>query len=261
MLDIVLPAYNEEQSVTKVIEDIERVCACIEHRIIVVDDGSTDHTGKVLQELKQQFHRLEILTHSENRGLGEALLTGFRYVTQNVSRQRGEGGSGEQDIIITMDADNTHPADRIPLLCRAINEGAEVVIASRFVAEGQQHGLGAGRRVLSWGAGRVMRLFFPMPGLHDYSSGYRAYRRLIMTAALQFYGERLIESRSFAAMAELLLKLLPLCRRITEVPLQLHYERKLSASKMKVGTTILGYIRLIYRSKKESWRMMKWAEQ
>jgi dolichol-phosphate mannosyltransferase len=70
-----------------------------------------------------------------------------------------------------------------------------------------------------------------------------------------------MESRSFAAMVELLIKVAPYCQSIAEVPLILHYERKQGKSKMKIASTIRGYLTLIYRFKKGARNSVEWVEE
>lgn len=255
MLFVVLPAYNEEASLGDLLQDLHSVLKEEPHQILVVNDASTDQTSFLAEEYAQRLGDIKILNHEENKGLGGALMTGFTYALN------GPSVNPEQDILITLDADNTHPADRIPLLLQKMREGTDLAIASRYVIGAQQVGLSHFRKVLSWGAGHVMTLFLPIPGVKDYSCGYRAYRLSALNRAYQDYGEQLMENRSFAAMVELLIKVAPFCQSIGEVPLILHYERKQGKSKMKIGSTIKGYFTLIYRFKKGARNSVEWAEE
>lgn len=257
MLFIILPAYNEEKALPGVLADIELNCFGLPHKVIVVDDASTDHTFSFVKHYKLEHPNVELIRHEENKGLGGALMSGFQKVS-NVQEQNSEC---MPDIVVTMDADNTHPADRIRLLCHEIKSGADLVIASRYVQGGTQYGLSVLRRILSWGAGNVMKMFFPIEGVRDYSCGYRAYRLSIIKEAMQVYGDTLLESRNFSAMVELLLKVTPFCRKVCEIPLHLHYERKQGASKMHIWATILGYMALIYRFRHDNKRNMEWIEE
>ncbi|HEY8909807.1 MAG TPA: glycosyltransferase family 2 protein [Desulfosporosinus sp.] len=264
MLYIVLPAYNEEAALPDLFEDIERICALIPHQIVVVNDGSTDRTLEVVQNYARTHTNLHKVNHEQNQGLGAALNSGFQYVlnlNENHPRNCVQLQQEDPDMVITMDADNTQPADHIPLLYAEICSGADLVIASRYVQGGEQHGLSLGRRVLSWGAGKVMHYFVPITGVRDYSCGYRAYRLSILAAGTRKYGWKIIESRNFSGMVELLLKVAPFAERVTEVPLKLHYELKKGASKMRIGATIWGYVQLIYQIKRKSWSTVEWAEE
>ncbi|EGW40732.1 glycosyltransferase family 2 protein [Desulfosporosinus sp. OT] len=267
MLYIVLPAYNEAAALPNLLEDIAQNCAPIPHQIVVVNDGSSDRTQEVVDKYAMTHKNVHKVNHDQNQGLGAALNSGFQYVlnynqTQgHLSENTGYKEQEVTDILITMDADNTHPANCIPLLCEAICSGADLVIASRYVQGGEQHGLSFGRKVLSWGAGKVMNYFLPIAGVRDYSCGYRAYRLSILAEGTRIYGPNIIKSQNFSGMVELLLKVAPLAELVTEVPLKLHYEHKVGVSKMRIGATIWGYIQLIYQTKRKKWSTVEWAEE
>ncbi|MHB8074888.1 glycosyltransferase [Desulfosporosinus fructosivorans] len=264
MLYIVLPAYNEAAALPALLEDIEQNCAPIPHQIVIINDGSTDNTSDVVQSYSQTHNNIHRVNHDQNQGLGAALNSGFQYV-MNLNEKQLNGQTRklnqEPDMVITMDADNTQPADRIPLMYEEICSGVDLVIASRYVRGGEQHGLSLGRRGLSWGAGKFMRFFAPIPGVRDYSCGFRAYRLSILSAGTRQYGPNIIKSRNFSGMVELLLKVAPFAELVTEIPLELHYERKKGVSKMRIRATIWGYILLIYQIKRKRWNRLKWAEE
>ncbi len=266
MLYIVLPAYNEDAALPVLLEDIKHNCATIPHQIVVVNDGSTDSTLEVVQNYARTHTNIHEVNHEENQGLGAAINSGFKYVLNYNQYQINRSDHLHEeyyvpDMVITMDADNTQPADCIPLLYEEICSGSDLVIASRYVQGGEQHGLSLGRRGLSWGAGRIMKFFAPIKGVRDYSCGYRAYRLKLLAEGTRQYGPNIIRSRNFSGMVELLLKVAPLAERVTEVPLKLHYELKKGASKMRIGATIWGYGQLIYQIKRKKWSTMEWAEE
>jgi dolichol-phosphate mannosyltransferase len=127
-----------------------------------------------------------------------------------------------------------------------ILDGADVVIASRYLPGARQAGVPPSRALLSAAVGWLLRLRFRLPGVRDYSCGFRAYRAGIVQRALAAHGPRLITSQGFVVMTELLVKLTPFRPRIVEVPLDLRYDRKVGASKMPTARTIAGYLRLVF---------------
>ena len=267
MLYIVLPAYNEAGALPDLLEEIEQNCAPIPHQVVVVNDGSTDSTSDVVQSYAQTHKNIHRVNHDQNQGLGAALNSGFQYVL-NLNEQQAYQYENNRhlnrevpDMVITMDADNTQPADRIHLLYEEICSGSDLVIASRYVQGGEQYGLSLGRRGLSWGAGKFMHYFAPIPGVRDYSCGFRAYRLSILAESTRRYGPDIIKSRNFSGMVELLLKVAPFAKLVTEIPLELHYERKIGISKMRIRATIWGYILLIYQIKSKRWNRVKWVEE
>jgi len=253
MLFIVLPAFNEAEALPKLVADLELVCQDYPYQIIIVNDGSSDRTQEIACQLTQTNPAIHVINHDQNRGLGAALFSGFiKALDLQRSVHHRENAENIPDVVVTMDCDNTHPPDRIPLLLNCIQQGADLAIASRYVPGGRQIGLRWLRKFLSRCAGLLMGTVFPIPGVRDYSCGYRAYRLGVLERALNLYGMQFIQSKNFAAMVEILVKLAPLCREIREIPLILHYERKSGQSKMKIFQTIWGYFRLIYRLKWET---------
>ncbi len=232
---ILLPAFNEAAGLPELLEAVEQADRGRCWHTIVVDDGSRDATGEVARGFATRMP-LTVLVHSENRGLAAAIRTGLEHACREAS---------SEDAIVTMDADNTHRPDQIPAMVDALDGGADVVIASRYARGARQAGVPAHRSLLSAGVGLLLRLRFGLPGVRDYSCGYRAYRADLLQRALATYGKRLIESNGFVVMAEVLVKLAPMRPRIAEVPLDLRYDRKVGASKMPAAKTISGYLRLM----------------
>ena len=254
-----LPAYNEEQGLPKLIETF---CAQMEasgyaYQVVIVDDGSTDRTLDIVRELCARMP-IDLVRHEKNAGLGETIQDAL---------YRAAELAGSDDIVITMDADNTHSPALIPGMVRAIGEGADVVIASRYRPGARVVGLSPLRKVMSQGARVLFQMAFPIPGVRDYTCGFRAYRASVLKRAFAQYGRRLAEEKGFASMAEILLKVSKLGpaeagvgvgggrHRVTggrgvvfrEVPMVLRYDFKGGASKMRVGSTVMKTMRMMKR--------------
>jgi dolichol-phosphate mannosyltransferase len=237
---VVLPAYNEEAALTALLPRVQAALQprSIGYEVIVVNDGSVDGTLDVAQRLGATLP-VTIVDHGRNRGLGEAIKSGLLKAA-SLARPR--------DVIVSMDADNTHPPDLIPAMLDRIAQGYDLVVASRFAPGGRQVGLRPHRRLLSRGAGTLLKILFPVPGVRDYTCGYRAYSGVIVKRALDVYGPALVEEQGFSCFVEVLLKLRTLNLRATEVPLVLRYDMKEGASKMRILRTIGRYLRLIGRN-------------
>lgn len=235
---VLLPAYNEAESLPLLLERFNAALGeSVEaYRIVVVDDGSNDGTGQVAASFAERLG-LELIEHKANRGLARAIDTGLRYVLSHAQ---------PEDIVVTMDADNTHPPELISQMLKAIQAGADLVIASRYAPGGVEEGVPRLRKVLSASVGWLMRVRFRLDVVRDYSCGFRAYRAVLLQLAAQRYGDRLIESHGFTVMAELLVKLQPLKPKIVEIPLHLRYDLKRGPSKLRVARTIREYFRLLF---------------
>jgi dolichol-phosphate mannosyltransferase len=239
MIVVMLPAYNERESMAPLLRSISETLRIVEGpaSVLVVDDGSSDGTADAASDAARSLDlAIEVVSHEGNRGLGEALKSGFTRANEIL---RGDG------VLIGMDADNTHDPSIIPSMLDKLDEGYDVVIASRYAPGGREVGLSPIRSFLSRGASLTMRTFLPVRGARDYSCGYRAYRGSVLARAFAAYGDSLIAERGFVASAEILVKLAYLPSRVSEVPLVLRYDRKGGASKMDIGSTIGRYIRLI----------------
>jgi dolichol-phosphate mannosyltransferase len=236
---IAMPAYNEQDSLPLL---IPRIVQCMEetpwqYEILVVDDGSKDNTVQVVEELAKRYP-VKLVKHEVNRGLGAAITTAIT---------AGVEGLYDDDIVITMDADNTHPPQLISRMVPMIREGRDIVIASRFVPGSQVIGLSRFRETLSVGASWMMRLCFGVRGCKDYTCGYRAYRAGVLRAAHNKYNGKIVQETGFASMAELLLRIAKMGVVIGEVPMLLRYDMKEGASKMRIGRTIVRTFAMVIR--------------
>jgi dolichol-phosphate mannosyltransferase len=236
---VTLPAYNEQESLPELLERIGEAFADTgtPYEIIVVDDGSSDDTAKIVSQLSFQMP-IHLVQHTVNQGLGVTIRDGLR---EAVDR------AGERDIIVTMDADNTHPPGLIERMVQMIHEGCDVVIASRFQPGARVVGVPFERHILSIGARVLFTTMYPTRGVRDYTSGYRAYRTSVMRQAFADYGDNLVSERGFSCMAELLLKLRRQGVMFGEAPLRLRYDQKGGDSKMRVLRTIWLTLKLLGR--------------
>ncbi len=239
MIHVLLPAYNEEQALRPMMEKIDRVMAELRtsYRVVVVNDGSKDRTSEILRELAARYP-MDIIIHKYNRGLGETARDGFEYIAET---------SDPDDIIVRMDCDDTHEPSYIPALVGKIREGYEVVTTSRYVQGGGQIGVNLYRRFVSRCANLLLKFFFPIRGLREYTCGYRAYRVSLIQDALAIFGNQFIDLKGmgFTGTIEKLIKCKMMGARVAEVPFVLRYDQKLSQSKVITSLTTLGYLVLI----------------
>ncbi|TMV50603.1 glycosyltransferase family 2 protein [Paenibacillus mesophilus] len=238
-LIIGMPVYNEEAALPKLFVRLEQLRRQFGEALYLcfVNDGSTDGTDALLRDYVRKHPNAAVLVHPDNRGLGEAMRTMLSHTVRHF---------GEDDILITLDADNTHSPELIPAMARKLrDEQLDLVIASRFAPGGVERGVPLLRRLYSRGARLFFKLLFPIPGVNDYSSGFRAYSVRILQKAFQRYGDNVVTSKGFACTAEIIARLGKIGVKAGEVPLRLDYDLKEGRSKMNVSRTIGGYFRLI----------------
>jgi glycosyltransferase involved in cell wall biosynthesis len=154
---VIIPAYNEEKTVAAV---IMKLCQLVpEFDRVIVNDGSKDNTGKIVDELAEKQLKLPC-----NIGYGPALQTGLKYALIQ-----------KYDIIVTMDADGQHQPEDVPRLVEALlATNADMVIGSRF-CEGHLYNTPFSRRLGQLFFSHLTRLFLNYR-IYDTSSGFKALR-------------------------------------------------------------------------------------
>lgn len=159
---VVLPTYNEAGNIADAIRRIRAAMPAA--HILVVDDGSPDGTAAIARHAGRELGSVDVIEREKKAGLGTAYRDGFA-----IGLERGA------PVLVEMDADLSHDPADLPRLLAAIDEGADLVIGSRYVEGGSLPPWSWHRRLLSrWGnayASRVLRL-----DVRDATSGYRAYR-------------------------------------------------------------------------------------
>ncbi|HMO84586.1 MAG TPA: glycosyltransferase family 2 protein [Lacipirellulaceae bacterium] len=236
---VALPAYNEGQALGPLLDNVRKAMdtARIPYEVLVVDDGSQDDTAQVAAQASFTMP-VTLIEHGVNRGLAAALRTGF-----DAAVELARPG----DVIVTMDADNSHPPALIPRMLSMVREGHDVVIASRFQSGARVVGVPWHRNLLSYGARALFQTAFPIRGVRDYTCGFRAYREDVLRRALEHFGDSFVSETGFSCMADVLLKLRTFPLIMGEAPLILRYDQKGGASKMRVARTVWQTLTLIAR--------------
>lgn len=164
---VVVPTYNEVDALADAVAAIRRHAPDLD--ILVVDDNSPDGTGALADRLAEADEHVRVLHRPEKLGLGPAYRAGL-----------GLGLREGREILVEMDADLSHPADRLPALVEA-TQRADLVIGSRYVPGGGTENWPAHRRALSSGGNRYVRVVTGLP-VADATSGFRAFRREVLEA-------------------------------------------------------------------------------
>lgn len=248
MIWILLPAYNEQRDLPRLLEKMEKALAGVDYRLVVVNDGSTDNTSEILERYAGNL-KLDIVGHPINRGLGETERDGFEFIAWKAQ---------PDDFVVRIEGDDTHEPKYLFDLIEKLKEGYDVVNTSRFQPGGGQLGVDGYRTFISRSANIFMRLMFRIRGVSDYSCGYRAYRARVIKDALDIYGNNFIQMRGmgFTSTLEIIVKLNILGCRFAEVPFVLRYDQKKGSSKMVGSLTMLGYfiMALLYWWPLGGWR-------
>jgi dolichol-phosphate mannosyltransferase len=231
----VIPVYNEEENLPRLVADLETRLALLApgSRVIVVDDGSEDGTSAVVETYSGPLP-LELLRLPHNQGPGAAFRAGFESALADCA---------DHAFIVTLEGDTTSDLDSLPAMIECAEAGADLVLASWKMVNVSRR-----RRALSAAAGFVVRHALGLDA-NTVSSFFRVYRASTLRGAALRYGDRLIEEPGFACKAELLAKLARMGVRIEEVNVELDWARREGKSKMPVGRTMFAYSRMLFRER------------
>lgn len=234
----VAPAYNEEASIEDLIDRIAEVSSAAgwSYRIIIVDDGSKDATGD-LSRAKGETLPVTVVRNEPNQGLGRTIRRGLRTAAEE---------SGPDDVVMTLDADLTQDPCYAPSMLEKLDEGFDVVIASRYRPGASVEGLSKFRTLLSYGASGGVALVRPVRGVRDYSCGFRAYRATTLREAFERDGDDFVSEQGFGCMVEIAERLRGYAD-FAEVPFVLRYDAKRKESAIKILPTVGAYFRVIAR--------------
>lgn len=209
---VIIPTYNERDTLPVA---VARTRAAVpEAHILVADDNSPDGTGDVADRLAGDDDHVHVLHREGKQGLGAAYLAGFRW-----------GAAHGYDTLVEMDADGSHPPERLPALLLALAD-ADVVIGSRWVPGGEVQNWPRSREVLSRGGNTYARVLLGVP-VHDSTAGFRAYRR----SALAALNLAEVQSQGYCFQVDLTRRAAAAGLRIVEVPITF-VEREVGDSKM-----------------------------
>ncbi len=167
-ISIIVPTYKERENIPKLFDKIFKIFKThnIDGEIIIVDDDSQDGTIEVVNKYKKN-NQVKMIIRKQEKGLASACIEGFK--------------SAKGDILIVMDADLQHPPEKIPDLIKAIKDGADISIGSRYVEGGSLGEFGISRRIVSKGASSLANLFFSeIKEIKDKESGFFAFRKKVI---------------------------------------------------------------------------------
>ncbi len=169
IVSLVIPTYNERDNIAILIPEISQSLAGYEYEIIIVDDDSRDGTADVVESLKEKYP-VKVIVRKGKKGLASAVVDGLEHTAG--------------DTVLVMDADLQHPPQFIPDLLKAVEEGADIAVASRYVTGGGCQGWGLMRHIISRGAIFLSHLLLPPTRkAKDPVSGYFAFRKDVVKGA------------------------------------------------------------------------------
>jgi dolichol-phosphate mannosyltransferase len=224
---VVLPTYNEAGNIAEVIRRLRLSVPAAD--ILVVDDASPDGTAEIAQVVGADLGGVDVLMRPGKLGLGSAYRDGFI-----------EGLRRGYQLLVEMDADLSHDPTALPALLRAIEDGADLAVGSRYIPGGSIPHWSGYRRALSRWGNRYARWALALP-LADATSGFRAYRADIVTR-LDLPSLR---SDGYGFQIEMAYRVARAGGGIVEVPIEF-VDRERGTSKMSLRVVI------------EAWLLVTW---
>lgn len=235
---IVLPTYNEKENIAILVPKLENIFKAIkkhEMHILVVDDESPDGTADEVRKFQKIYKNVHLITE-EKKGLGVAYLLGFQYALQNLNAE----------VLISMDADLSHPAELIPKFMDFIDEGYDLVIGSRYIKRGNTPDWSFNRKLISRCGNMFVRIIGGLYKIHDCTSGFRAFK----VSVFNQIDIRNLHTRGYAFLSTFLHELVAVGSKVKEIPLVFH-DRKFGQTKLKTKDMVeffFNAFRLRFRS-------------
>ena len=211
---VCLPTYNEQANLEPMLRALEQVLRPGD-RVLVIDDSSPDGTGELADRLASELDFVDVLHRAAKEGLGPAYLAGFRQALAT-----------DAELILEMDCDFSHNPQDVPRLIAAAEEGADLVLGSRYVHGGHVGNWGLLRRAISRGASLYTALFLQM-GVHDPTGGFKCFRRHV----LEKLDLDAITPRGYAFQIETTYRVKQAGFRVVEIPITFN-DRTAGHSKM-----------------------------
>jgi len=228
-LMVVIPTYNEAENLSQMVEALFAL-PIDDLNILVVDDNSPDGTGQIADDLVAQHPgRMYVLHRAEKSGLGPSYVAGFKHAI----------GLGAE-ILLQMDADFSHQPKYIPQMLETLEQGADMVLGSRFVKGGSvDPSWSAYRKLLSWWANRLYVPTLLHIPVFDATGGYRLWRRETL---IGLDLDR-IHSNGYVFQVEMAYLTVRLGYKVVEVPI--HFpDRQRGESKMDSRVAIEAAMRV-----------------
>jgi dolichol-phosphate mannosyltransferase len=214
---VIIPTYNEKENIEKIIRKVISLPGG--YHLLIVDDGSPDGTADIIKGLQNEFpEQLHLLERKGKLGLGTAYIAGFKWALQR-----------SYDYIFEMDADFSHDPEDLNRLYERCQQGADVVVGSRYTNGGKVVNWPWDRIFISKGGALYTKLILWMP-VNDPTAGFVCYSRKVLSTIpldeVHFVG--------YAFQIEMKYRAWKLGFKIAEVPITFR-DRKEGVSKMSGG--------------------------
>lgn len=211
---VCLPTYNERENLEPMIRALGEVLDTDQDRVLVIDDGSPDGTGRIADALAAELPWVSVVHRERKEGIGPAYIVGFRWAL-------AEGAQ----LVLEMDCDFSHSPADVPRLIDA-SADAELVLGSRYVPGGGTQNWGLVRRFVSRGGCLYAQILLGLR-VRDLTGGFKCFQR----KALEAIDLDALSAHGYAFQIETTYRVRRSGLRVREVPI-IFVERRAGASKM-----------------------------
>ena len=229
---VIIPTYNERENIAAMVAKVFSLEG--NFHLLVIDDGSPDGTADIVRSLQLSYpERLFLIERSGKLGLGTAYIAGFKWALEH-----------EYDAVFEMDCDFSHNPDDLLRLASTMEEGADVVVGSRYVVGVNVVNWPLSRLLMSYFASKYVRLITRMP-VNDATAGFVGYRREV----LQSINLDKVQMVGYGFQIEMKYTAWKLGFKIREVSI-IFVDRVLGSSKMSsgiFGEAFFGVLKLPFR--------------
>jgi len=224
---VCVPTYNERENLEPLVRALAEVLDTTRDRVLVIDDASPDGTGELADRLAEELPWVGVLHRTAKEGIGRAYLAGF-----------AEALATGTELVLEMDCDFSHDPRDVPRLIATADDGADLVLGSRWVEGGGTQNWGVVRRFISRGGSLYARVVLGA-GIRDLTGGFKCYRRRV----LETIDLDAIAARGYGFQIEGTYRTLRAGFRVVEIPITF-VDRRVGESKMS-GAIVLEAMRQV----------------
>jgi dolichol-phosphate mannosyltransferase len=224
---VCVPTYNERENLEPLVRALAEVLDTTRDRVLVIDDASPDGTGELADRLAEELPWVGVLHRTAKEGIGRAYLAGF-----------AEALATGAELVLEMDCDFSHDPRDVPRLIATADDGADLVLGSRWVEGGGTENWGVVRRFISRGGSLYARIVLGV-GIRDLTGGFKCYRRRV----LETIDLDAIAARGYGFQIEGTYRALRAGFRVVEIPITF-VDRRVGESKMS-GAIVLEAMRQV----------------
>lgn len=233
----IIPTYNELESLPKTLGRLRSAVPASD--VLVADDNSPDGTGELADRIAAEDPQVHVMHRKGKEGLGAAYIAGFKWALER-----------DYDVVVEMDADGSHQPEQLPRLLEAIEQGADLVIGSRWVQGGTVVNWPVYRQLISRTGSTYARLMLGLR-IKDMTAGYRAFRR----TTLEKLDLDAVESVGYGFQVDLAWRVARMGLKVAEVPVTF-VERELGASKMSGNIVVEAMLNVTRWGVMDRWKQL-----